>query len=170
MHEQGSKARRNECRAKKKHTKQGVWPITDFRAICRAAMFDAKLVENGNIDEEHQDLQLCDVETFDSVMTSFQNGLGFCFTWQSADGSIACKGGVPMRVEPYRPLPYSWDETRTTAKKRAHPTDSLKVFVGSVAESKMRSERDLWKHPKGWRGPCLTSVPLGFATPRESHP
>ena len=60
------------CRRGKK-----VSPITDFRAICRAATFDAKLVENGNIDEEHQDLQLCDVETFDSVMTSFQHGLCF---------------------------------------------------------------------------------------------
>ena len=50
-----------------------VWPITDFMAICRAVTFDAKLVENGNIDEEHQDVQLCDVETFDSMMTSFQH-------------------------------------------------------------------------------------------------
>ena len=107
-----------------------VCPIKDFRAICRAVTFDAKLVENGNINEEHQDLQLCDVETFDSVMTSFQHGLGFCFTWQSADGSIACKGGVPMRVEPY-----SWDETRDTASKRAHPKDSLKILVGSFAQA-----------------------------------
>ena len=35
-----------------------------------------------------------------------------------------------MRVEPY-----SWDETRATASKRAHPKDSLKILVGSFAQA-----------------------------------
>ena len=53
------------------------------------------------------------METFDRVMTSFQHGLAFCLTWPREDGSISCKAGVPMRVEPN-----SWDETRNTARKR----------------------------------------------------
>jgi hypothetical protein len=68
------------------------------------------------------------VKTFDRVMTSFQHGLAFFLTWPREDGSITCKGGVPMQVEPY-----SWDETRDTAKKRTHPQDSMKILVGSVA-------------------------------------
>ena len=138
----GHKHVANECWQGGQKTQKtgGVWPITDLRAVCRAATFDAKLVENGNIDEEHQDLQLCDVETFDSVLKSFQHGLGLCFTWQRADGWIACKGGAPMRVEPY-----SWDETRDTASKTQHPQDSLKILVGSVAEAGWPRLRLGWK-------------------------
>ena len=83
---------------------------------------------------------MCGMETLGRVMTSFQHGLALFFTWQRADGSIACKGRVPMRVEPYW-----WDETRDTEKKRTHPTDFLKVLVGSVAEAKWPRWCLAWK-------------------------
>jgi hypothetical protein len=50
-----SSARRH-LPAQDKGRKKRAWPITDFTAICRAVTFDATLIENSIIDEQHQDL------------------------------------------------------------------------------------------------------------------